>query len=160
MESNSHQKQLNGWLEVALHRGLGNTIHHHHHHRDRKTSESTLFHVLYHKLHSLLSLIFTATCQSCLKPGSHMSPTYLRHSCCLQQATFSDLFQSVPASVLKLARNVNQIGAILTIPSVNMDRTVLLECQFQLALIIVMRYVRRKQKMEKMRTGCDQRFKG
>lgn len=85
-----------------------------------------------------------------------MSPSYLRHSRRLQQATFSVLFQSVPASVLKLARNVNQIGAILTIPSVNMDRTVLLECQFQLALIIVMRYVRRKKKEE---DGEDENLK-
>ena len=60
-------------------------------------------------MHSYLFLNF--------KPGSHMSPTYLRFSCHLQGTMFSDLFSGSPAHlrwiavVLQLARNANQIMA-------------------------------------------------
>ena len=57
-----------------------------------------------------------------------------------------DLFSGSPAhlqwiaGVLRLARNAN------------MDRIILLECQLLLPLVLVTRYVRRKKKLEKMRT--------
>ena len=56
------------------------------------------------------------------------------------------------ASVLKLALNANRIGAIFNSFISNLDQIVLLECQFSLAFVLVMRYVRRKLKLEKMRT--------
>ena len=98
-------------------------------------------------MHSYLFLNF--------KPGSHMPPTYLRFICRLQRTMFSDLFSGLPAHlcwiavVLKLARNANQIGAIFIS---NMDRIVLLKCPFLLTLVLMMRYIRRKDKLEKMRT--------
>ena len=55
------------------------------------------------------------------------------------------------AGVLKLARNANRIGPIFNSFISNMDRIVLLERQYSLALL-VMRYTRRKKKLEKMRT--------
>ena len=85
-----------------------------------------------------------------------MPPTYLRFSRRLQ--LFGDLFIGSPAhlrwiaGVLKLARNANRIGAIFNSFISNMDRIVLLERQFSLALVLVMRYTRRKKKLEKMRT--------
>ena len=95
---------------------------------------------------------------SSFKPGSHMPATYLRFSRRLRLTMFGDLFSGSPAhlrwiaSVLKLARNANRIGAIFNSFISNMDRIVLLECKFSLALVLVMRYVRRKKKLEKMRT--------
>ena len=121
----------------------------------------------YRKLHLV---VFVATVFDCdgktsrefnglfFKPGSHVPPTYLRFSRRLQLTMFGDLFTGSPAhlrciaGVLKLARNANRIGAIFNSFISNMDRIVLLECQFSLALVLVMRYVRRKKKLEKMRT--------
>ena len=87
-----------------------------------------------------------------------MPPTYLRRSRRLQLTMFGDLLSESPvhlrwiAGVLKLARNANRIGAIFNRFISNMERIFLLECQFSLALILVMRYVRRKKKLEKKRT--------
>ena len=85
-----------------------------------------------------------------------MPSTYLRFSRRLQ--LLGDLSSGSPAhllwiaSVLKLARNANRIGTIFNRFISNVDRIVLLECQFLLALVLVMRYTRRKKKLEKMRT--------
>ena len=101
-------------------------------------------------MHSYLFLNF--------KPGSHMPPTYVRFSCRLQRTMFSDLFSGSPAHlrwiavVLQLARNANQIGAIFNSFINNMNRIVLLKCQFLLTLVLMMRYIRRKNKLENMRT--------
>jgi len=54
--------------------------------------------------------------------------------------------------ILKLGRNANRIGAIFNSFISNLNQMVLLECQFSLAFVLVMRYVRRKMKLEKMRT--------
>ena len=68
-----------------------------------------------------------------------MPPTYLRFSRRLQ--LFGDLNSGSPAhlrwivGVLKLARNANRIGAIFNSFISNMDRIVLLERQFSLALV-------------------------
>ena len=51
-----------------------------------------------------------------------------------------------------MTRNANRIDAIFKSFIRNMDRVVLLEYQFSLALVLVMRYVTRKKKLEKMRT--------
>ena len=81
-----------------------------------------------------------------------MPPTRdLRFSRLLQMTMFGDLFMQI-AGVPKLARNANRIDAIFNSFISNMDQIVLLECQFSLALVCVMRYVRRKKKLEKMRT--------
>ena len=80
-----------------------------------------------------------------IKPGSHVPPTYLRFSRRLQLTMFGDLFSGSPAhlrwiaGVLKLARNANRIGAIFNSFISNTNRIVLLECQFSLALVFVMR---------------------
>ena len=87
-----------------------------------------------------------------LKPGSRMPPTYLRFSRRLQLFSGSPAHLRWIAGVLKLARNANRIGAIFNSFISNMDRVVLLERQFSLALVLVMRYTRRKKKLEKMRT--------
>ena len=87
-----------------------------------------------------------------------MPPAYLRFSHRLQVTMFGDLFSWSPPHlrrivvVLKLARNANRAGAIFKSFLSNMDRIVLLECQFSLALVLVMRYARRKKKLEKMKT--------
>ena len=52
--------------------------------------------------------------------------------------------------VLKLARNANRIGAIFNRFISNTDRIVLLE--ISLTLVLRMRYVRRRKKLEKTRT--------
>ena len=106
------------------------------------------------------------------KPDSHIPPTYRRFS---QRRRPPDhlrrctdvLFSGSPAhlrgvaGVPKLTRNANRIGAI---HKSYMDRIVLLECQFSRALVLEMRYVRRKEKLEKMKlgesTGCGHCFKG
>ena len=82
-----------------------------------------------------------------------MPPTYLRFSRRLQ--LFGDLFSGSPAhlrwiaGVLKMARNANRMGAIFNSFISNMDRIVLLERPFSLALVLVMRYTRWKKKLEK-----------
>ena len=52
--------------------------------------------------------------------------------------------------VFKLARNANRIGAIFNSFISSMDQIVLLECQFSLALVLVMTHVRRQMKLEKI----------
>ena len=52
--------------------------------------------------------------------------------------------------VFKLARNANRIGAIFNSFISSMDQIVLLECQFSLALVLVITYVRRQMKLEKI----------
>ena len=66
--------------------------------------------------------------------------------------------------ILKSAQNANRSGAIFKRFISNIDRIILLECQFSLALVFVMRYVGRKKKSKKTEleesTKCDQCFKG
>ena len=87
-----------------------------------------------------------------------MPPAYLRVSHRLQVTMFGDLFSWSPPHlrrivvVLKLARNANRAGAIFNSFLSNMDRIVPLECQFSLAPVLVMRYARRRKKLEKVRT--------
>ena len=75
----------------------------------------------------MVAIHCTARLVTC-KPGSHITPAYLRRSRRLQLTTVGDLFQWVPgASVMDRRRsriyvNTNRIGVILTIPPVNMDR--------------------------------------
>ena len=109
-----------------------------------------------------------------------MPQAYLRVSRRLQLTMFGDLFSGSPAhlrwmiaGVLKLARNANRIGAIFNSFISNMDRIVLVERQFSLALLLVMRYIseiyKKKEEVGEMRTrrkywvpmrGCGQCFKG
>ena len=66
-----------------------------------------------------------------------------------------DLFKSVPGPSV-MGRRYDKIGKtcksngcnFLTIPSVNMDRVVFLECQFSLALVLGIWRERRKRNME------------
>ena len=62
-----------------------------------------------------------------------------------------------------VTRNANRIDAIFKSFIRNMDRVVLLEYQFSLAPVLVMRYVTRKKKLRRWElgesTGCDQCFK-
>ena len=80
---------------------------------------------------------------------------------CRLQLKFGDLFRVSPAhlrwiaGILKLARNANRVDVIFHSFISNMDRIVLLEsveCQFSLSLVLVMSYVRRKEKLAKIRT--------
>lgn len=102
--------------------------------------------------------LFGGFIKSTLKPGSRIPPTYLRCRRRLQLATFGDLSQCQSrahlrwiADVLKLVRNANWFGAIFNSFISNTVELVLLECQFSLALVIVMRPVRKK-KSKKIRT--------
>ena len=104
-----------------------------------------------------------------LKRGSHIPPTYLyvagwnwqRRTIC---PGGSPAHLRWIADILKLARNANRIGAIfnLYIWFSSLDRIVLLECQFSLALVLVMRYFRTSWKRWEFEEsiGCGQCFKG
>ena len=72
------------------------------------------------------------------EPGSHMPPTYLRFSRRLQLTIFGDLLVVRRRSLAySMARNANRIDAIFNSFIRNMDRVVLLACQFSLDLVLV-----------------------
>ena len=79
-----------------------------------------------------------------------MPPTYLQFSRRLKLTMFGDLPRWV-AGASAMDRQRTQIGAIFNSFISNMDRIVPLECQFSLALVLVIRYVRGNKKLEKMR---------
>ena len=60
-----------------------------------------------------------------------------------------------PGEFKKARSKTVSFGTLFNIPSINMDRTLVILCQFSLVLLFVRRYIRRKNELKTRKTEAE-----